>query len=136
MIVPLCARGPPSAGLFAVNRNGKLLAKEAKANETFRVLLEAALSDLRDHLQPRGEAFLQGSADSAGRASSRLNRERKAFQRDLNQIGGTHSHVCADCKGKCCGGARERDAFIDRVLQVPDTSHFKARKEVRRNGGL
>ena len=58
----------------------------------------------------------------------RLNRERIGFQRDLNEIGGSHGHVCADCKGKCCGGARERDAFIDRVIQVPETEHLSARR--------
>jgi len=58
----------------------------------------------------------------------RLNRERIDFQRDLNKIGGSHGHICADCKGKCCGGVRERDAFIDRVIQVPETEHLSARR--------
>lgn len=58
-----------------------------------------------------------------------LNRQRVAFQRDLNVIGGSHGHVCADCKGKCCGGVRERDAFIDRIIQVPETEHLSARRK-------
>ena len=58
----------------------------------------------------------------------RLNRERIDLQRDLNIIGGSHGHVCADCKGKCCGGERERDAFIDRVIQDPETEHLSARR--------
>ena len=58
----------------------------------------------------------------------RLNRERIDFQRDLNIIGSSHGHVCADCKGKCCGGERERDAFIDRVIQDPETEHLSARR--------
>lgn len=58
----------------------------------------------------------------------RLNRERIDYQRDLNIIGGSHGHVCADCKGKCCGGERERDAFIDRVIQDPETEHLSARR--------
>ncbi len=58
----------------------------------------------------------------------RLNRRRIDFQKDLNQIGGSHGHVCAECKGKCCGGPRERDAFIDRIVQLPDTPHLKARR--------
>lgn len=58
----------------------------------------------------------------------RLNRERIDYQRDLNAIGGSHGHVCADCKGKCCGGVRERDAFIDRIVQDPDTIHLSARR--------
>lgn len=57
-----------------------------------------------------------------------LNRERIGFQKDLNQIGGSHGHVCADCKGKCCGGVRERDAFIDRIVQLPETRHLRARR--------
>ena len=58
-----------------------------------------------------------------------LDDRRKAFQGDLNRIGNSHGYVCAECKGKCCGGARERDAFLDRVLQDPDTSHLKARRK-------
>lgn len=58
----------------------------------------------------------------------RLNLERVDFQRDLNEIGGSYGHVCADCKGKCCGGVRERDAFIDRVIQDPETPHLGARR--------
>lgn len=57
-----------------------------------------------------------------------LNRKRIDFQRDLNEIGGSHGHVCADCKGKCCGGVRERDAFIDRIIQHPETQHLSARR--------
>ena len=66
---------------------------------------------------------LQGDLD-------RLNRKRIGFQRDLNAIGGSHSHVCAECRGKCCGGPRERDAFIDRILQDPATSHLGARRRM------
>jgi hypothetical protein len=57
-----------------------------------------------------------------------LNQKRIEFQKTLNEIGSSHSHVCADCKGKCCGGVRERDAFIDRVLQNPDTPYRNARR--------
>lgn len=59
---------------------------------------------------------------------SELNQQRICFQRDLNQIGNSHGHVCADCKGKCCGGVRERDAFIDRVIQDPQTEHLGGRR--------
>ena len=59
----------------------------------------------------------------------RMNQERIGYQRDLNVIGGSHGHVCADCKGKCCGGVRERDAFIDRVIQHPETEHLSARRK-------
>lgn len=66
--------------------------------------------------------------DSVREKLDRLNSERIGYQRDLNDINGSHGHVCADCKGKCCGGVRERDAFIDRVIQDPDTSHLSARR--------
>ncbi len=59
----------------------------------------------------------------------KLNKERIDYQRELNVIGGSHGHVCADCKGKCCGGVRERDAFIDRVIQDPETEHLSGRRK-------
>ncbi|MCL5103067.1 MAG: hypothetical protein M1133_02980 [Armatimonadetes bacterium] len=58
-----------------------------------------------------------------------LNRKRMQYQRILNRIGSSHDHVCAECKGKCCGGARERDAFTDRVIQHPETPHRTARRK-------
>lgn len=58
-----------------------------------------------------------------------LNRRRIDLQGVLDGIGQSHAQACADCKGKCCGGARERDAFIDRVLQDPDTQHLSARRK-------
>lgn len=64
---------------------------------------------------------------------SNLNKVRIKYQSDLNEIGGSHEHICADCKGKCCGGVRERDAFIDRIIQDPDTSHLRPR---RKNGEM
>jgi hypothetical protein len=60
---------------------------------------------------------------------TQLNRKRMAYQRVLNRIGASHSHVCMDCKGKCCGGARERDAFTDRILQHPETTHRLGRRK-------
>lgn len=57
-----------------------------------------------------------------------LNEKRIGFQRDLNIIGGSHGHVCAECRGKCCGGVRERDAFIDRIIQDPETPNLCARR--------
>lgn len=59
----------------------------------------------------------------------RLDHKRRKYQRILNKIGNSHDHVCAECKGKCCGGARERDAFTDRVLQLPETPHRAARRK-------
>lgn len=58
-----------------------------------------------------------------------LNDRRKKYQRILNRIGNSHGHVCMECKGKCCGGARERDAFTDRVLQLPETPHRRGRRK-------
>ncbi len=59
----------------------------------------------------------------------KLDHKRRQYQRILNRIGSSHDHICADCKGKCCGGARERDAFTDRVLQLPETKHRAARRK-------
>lgn len=59
----------------------------------------------------------------------KLNSARMEYQRVLNEIGGSHIHVCAECKGKCCGGERERDAFTDRILQNPDSEHLHARRK-------
>ncbi|MHB9038046.1 MAG: hypothetical protein ACYC64_15415 [Armatimonadota bacterium] len=69
------------------------------------------------------------SLASAGGDLDKLNRKRMQYQRVLNRIGASHSHVCMDCKGKCCGGARERDAFTDRVLQHPETPHRLGRRK-------
>ncbi|MCE5323192.1 hypothetical protein LLG46_07745 [bacterium] len=65
----------------------------------------------------------------AGSELAELNRKRMKYQRVLNRIGSSHDHVCADCKGKCCGGVRERDAFTDRVLQFPATPHRYGRRK-------
>lgn len=56
-----------------------------------------------------------------------LESKRSALQARLGEIGAGHSRVCADCRGRCCGGPRERDAFIDRILQDPATPHRGAR---------
>lgn len=72
-------------------------------------------------------------APAAQAALEELNAQRIAFQGELHRIGSSHIDVCAECKGKCCGGARERDAFTDRVLQDPETIHRAAR---RREGQL
>lgn len=69
------------------------------------------------------------SLTKVGKQLAELNRKRMAYQRVLNRIGASHSHVCMDCKGKCCGGARERDAFTDRVLQHPETPHRFGRRK-------
>lgn len=58
---------------------------------------------------------------------SLLESRRSALQARLGEIGAGHARVCADCKGRCCGGPRERDAFIDRILQDPATPHRGAR---------
>ena len=58
-----------------------------------------------------------------------LNHKRMQGQRILDRVGKSHGHVCANCKGKCCGGVRERDAFTDRILQDLDTSHRAARRK-------
>lgn len=85
---------------------------EIICNHAARVFLK------RDAL---GHSVMRGKLDG-------LNKERIDYQRELNAIGGSHDHVCAECKGKCCGGVRERDAFIDRVIQDPETQHLKARR--------
>lgn len=71
-----------------------------------------------------------GSLADAGRKTDleALNRLRMELQNDLQRIGGSHGEVCAECRGSCCGGARERDAFTDRVLQDPETLHRAARR--------
>jgi hypothetical protein len=73
-------------------------------------------------------ARILGVSGHHSNALAKLNERRKQCQRVLNRIGQSHDHVCAKCRGKCCGGARERDAFTDRVLQVPDTPHRSARR--------
>ena len=59
----------------------------------------------------------------------KLNAKRARYQRILNRIGSSHGHVCAECKGECCGGQRDRDAFLDRVLQDPKTQKRTARNK-------
>jgi len=56
-----------------------------------------------------------------------LEHRRRKLQRVLNRVGTHHGHVCAECKGECCGGVRERDAFLDRVMQCPTTEVRSAR---------
>ncbi|MGI6295087.1 MAG: hypothetical protein ACOX3G_03290 [Armatimonadota bacterium] len=73
------------------------------------------------------------SSDTIQREFEKLNTRRIECQRELNEIGKSHGHICADCAGKCCGGVRERDAFLDRVIQNPSTPHLGAR---RRSGEL
>ena len=57
-----------------------------------------------------------------------LESRRRRLQRVMRKIGSSHDSVCADCKGKCCGGVRERDAYIDRILQDPATPNRNARR--------
>jgi hypothetical protein len=57
-----------------------------------------------------------------------LNHERAALQVRLLEISRPYIEVCAGCKGRCCHGPRERDTFIDRVVQDPATPHRAARR--------
>lgn len=67
--------------------------------------------------------------DSAECEITELNTRRARYQRILNRIGNSHGHVCAECKGECCGGQRERDAYLDRILQNPATPIRTARNK-------
>lgn len=58
---------------------------------------------------------------------AQLNLRRMEIQRGLAHISCSHAHVCAQC-GHCCKGTRERDAFLDRVLQDPTTPNLGARR--------
>ncbi|MDW8051072.1 MAG: hypothetical protein RMJ83_01165 [Armatimonadota bacterium] len=58
---------------------------------------------------------------------AQLNLRRMEIQRGLGKISDSHAHVCAAC-GHCCKGTRERDAFLDRVMQDPHTEHLDARR--------
>ena len=70
----------------------------------------------------------------------RLDEIRRALQSDLHRIGESHGEVCASCKGKCCGGVRERDAFTDRVIQDPGDplpvrqAQRRSARSIRENG--
>jgi hypothetical protein len=57
----------------------------------------------------------------------RINFERIQIQHRLHDIAASHARICSDCQGRCCKGTRERDTFIDRVLQNPLTPHRSAR---------
>jgi len=61
------------------------------------------------------------------RQLAQLNLRRMEIQRALGEISRSHARVCAQC-GYCCKGTRERDAFLDRVLQNPQTEHLSARR--------
>ncbi|MCS7066568.1 MAG: hypothetical protein NZL85_09915, partial [Fimbriimonadales bacterium] len=61
------------------------------------------------------------------RQLAQLNLRRMEIQRGLGQISRSHAHVCAQC-GYCCKGTHLRDAFLDRVLQNPQTEHLGARR--------
>lgn len=61
------------------------------------------------------------------RQLAQLNLRRMEIQRALSEISRSHAHVCARC-GHCCKGTRERDAFLDRILQDPTTEHLGARR--------
>lgn len=61
------------------------------------------------------------------RQLAQLNLRRMEIQRGLGQISRSHAHVCARC-GYCCKGTHLRDAFLDRVLQNPQTEHLSARR--------
>lgn len=69
------------------------------------------------------------------RAWAELNLKRMAIQQGLGQISNSHAHVCAQC-GHCCKGTRERDAFLDRVIQNPHTEHLGARRRMGAMVGL
>jgi len=69
------------------------------------------------------------------RAWAELNLRRMEIQRGLGAISNSHAHVCAAC-GHCCKGTRERDAFLDRVMQQPDTEHTGARRRTGQMVGL
>lgn len=61
------------------------------------------------------------------RELGRINLGRIQVQKVLLGIADAHAKICAECQGRCCGGPRERDTFIDRVLQNPLTPHRGAR---------
>lgn len=69
------------------------------------------------------------------RVWAQLNLQRMEIQRGLGRISNSHAHVCAAC-GYCCKGTRERDAFLDRVIQQPDTEHLGARRRTGEMVGL
>jgi len=69
------------------------------------------------------------------RAWAEMNLRRMEIQRGLGAISNSHAHVCATC-GHCCKGTRERDAFLDRVMQQPDTEHIGARRRTGQMVGL
>ncbi|MCS6863406.1 MAG: hypothetical protein NZT92_24120, partial [Abditibacteriales bacterium] len=69
------------------------------------------------------------------RAWAELNLKRMEIQRGLGVISHSHAHVCAAC-GHCCKGTRERDAFLDRVMQNPNTEHIGARRRTGEMVGL
>lgn len=69
------------------------------------------------------------------RAWAELNLKRMEIQRGLGVISNSHAHVCAAC-GHCCKGTRERDAFLDRVMQNPNTEHIRARRRTGEMVGL
>ncbi len=59
---------------------------------------------------------------------ARINLRRMEIQRGLGEVSHSHAHVCAQC-GHCCKGTRERDAFLDRVIQDPATPLRQARRK-------
>jgi hypothetical protein len=67
------------------------------------------------------------SSGACANKLAQLEHRRKKLQRVLDRVGAHHGHVCAECKGECCGGVRERDAFLDRVMQCPTTKVRSAR---------
>lgn len=69
------------------------------------------------------------------RAWAELNLKRMAIQQGLGRISNSHAHVCAQC-GHCCKGTRERDAFLDRVIQDPHTEQIGARRRTGEMVGL
>jgi len=77
----------------------------------------ARLADGGPHMY---ETWTQGELD-------RINLERIQIQRRLHDVAASHARICSECQGRCCGGTRERDTFIDRVLQNPLTPHRSAR---------
>lgn len=86
---------------------------EVVCNHAARILLNSKLLNRPD---------VRGSL-------AELNRRRIDHQRILGDLGQSHLTVCSECRGRCCHGGRERDAFTDRVLQDPDSPHLGARRK-------
>lgn len=47
-----------------------------------------------------------------------LNEHRAELQQMLQGLSGGHGEVCAECRGRCCHGPRNRQTYIDHLLQT------------------